>query len=131
MAFLLVLISKNLWSSKEYFADMGLVICSYGVGNSLRAGESLEVDIEPVEDVGGRLFLHHPWPPVDCRLRISTGLSIRCSLFNKQITLICTEGALRLLTTYDNQSYPQSLFNHLWLFLAIFDNVLLFLAVSC
>ena len=73
---------------------MGLVICSYGVGNSLRAGESLEVDIEPVEDVGGRLFLHHPWPPVDCGLRISTGSSIRCSLFNKQIALIYWEAVL-------------------------------------
>ena len=73
---------------------MWLVICSYGVGNSLRAGESLEVDIEPVEDVGGRLFLHHPWPPVDCGLRISTGSSIRCSLFNKQIALIYWEAVL-------------------------------------
>ena len=73
---------------------MWLVICSYGVGNSLRAGESLEVDIEPVEDVGGRLFLHHPRPPVDCGLRISTGSSIRCSLFNKQIALIYWETVL-------------------------------------
>ena len=85
--------------------DIGLVICSYGVGNSLRAGESLEVDIEPVEDVGGRLFLHHPWPPVDCGLRISTGSSIRCSLFNMEIALISTEGAFRLPTPYDNQSH--------------------------
>ena len=46
---------------------MGLVICSYGVGNSLRAGESLEVDIEPVEDVGGCSYstLGHLWI-VDC-----------------------------------------------------------------
>ena len=28
-------------------------------------------------------------------------------------SLISTEGALRLPTTYDNQSHPQSLFNHL------------------